>query len=120
MNRGVGEIQKKRAGLMLPNKFHGLFGIHGLEYILLVAHHGVDDFVIAHQRNRRLALGRRHIRLAIPFAAHVVGVWQTQVMIESTKNREKLRLIADVPFADCLRGISLLLKQIGDGVLLFA
>ncbi len=103
---------------MFADEFHGFVGIDLLDAVLLRPVHRFDHLVVAHQRHRWFALAGGCIRRAVPFAAHVVRIRKAQVMIEPAMDRQKLDLIAHVPFADALRRVALLAQQLGDRVLL--
>jgi hypothetical protein len=62
-----------------------------------------------------LAGGALH---ALRGGAHVIGIRQAEIGVETLLQREERALVADVPFADAARGITGGLEDIGDGVLL--
>src|SRR5690348_13883984 len=103
MNRRVRQIEEEWfvfAGAKEPDR---LFGVALGQSVLSFEGNRFDHRLIAQQRQwgpprlRRL-LGRR--AFVIPISAHVVGVWQAEIVVEAVSRRQELRLISQVPLAD--------------------
>src|ERR1035438_3853892 len=70
-----------------------------------VGANGLEGVVVLHERQRRVGC-------PIGFgagagAAHVIGVGEAEITVEAVACGQKLRLIADVPFADGDGGVAL-------------
>ena len=57
------------------------------------------------------------IREAFLAWTHVMRIWNAEVAVEALPRGQKLRLVADVPFADAHRGVVAFLQPLGDGEL---
>ena len=92
MHVHVREVQEERLGTVVADEPHALgrvaLGERGLVGLLL------QDRVVEHQRQRR------EVAVRTGLAAHVVGVGQTEEVIEAVVGRQEAGLVAAVPLAD--------------------
>jgi hypothetical protein len=66
-----------------------------------------EDFLINEQwKRRRFYAVPIFVRNTTHLASHIVTVWQAKEVIEAVVGREKVRLIAAMPFSDRLSCIT--------------
>lgn len=94
------------------DELHGLVGVDFLDAILVRLIEQALDFFIAHERHDAAAVHARGFE-------HVIGIRDAEVVIKALLRGQKRRLVADMPFADALRGIAQRPQAVGDGVLVW-
>ena len=102
------------------DEFDGVFGVPGRELVLVfVGDVGNDDFVAVEHAEVgitvALSISGREIHEIGVERPHVVGVGQAEVFVEAVVQREELRRIAEVPFAEDGGGVAALFDQFGEG-----
>jgi hypothetical protein len=108
----VGEVEKEWTILMRINEFDGMFGVPGGELVLIFMRDtGDNDFVVFEHAEVGI--------IAFPVFGingwpHIVGVGEAEVFIEAMAQRQKLRRIAQVPFAENGSGVAALFDELGE------
>jgi len=46
--------------------------------------------------------------------AHVVAIWDSEIVVEAVAGGEERRLVAEVPFSDAAGGVALLFQDFGN------
>ena len=113
MHGGVGQVEEKvflRLGVGL-DELHCFLGVLAGDTPLTFILEKLGHFFITHQRMNPLAIGRGS-------AAHVVGVGDAKVAIKTLARRQKLTLIAQMPFTHTHGGVAQFLEVIGDRMFL--
>ena len=106
------------------NELDGFLSIAGGERVLVGR--CFDDFLIAQQGQRRrggfaaASFLRRLFGRRVRSDSHVIGVGQTEVVVEAAPGGQEFRLVTEVPLADGHRGVALLFQQPGHGMFLGA
>ena len=120
---GVREVEEERLRRVLgawflvlrclgaADELHGLVGVDFLDAILVRLIEQALHLLIAHERHDAATVHARRFE-------HVIGIRDAEVVIKALLRRQKRRLVAEVPFADALRGIAQRPQAIRDGVLL--
>src|SRR6185369_1187691 len=104
------QIKEKWPVFVLLDELNRSLGVLGREFFLIgVGHVRIDRLLAFDQRQRRVTC-RSTPRMLGP---HVVGIWQSKILIEAVPRRQKLRMMPEVPLAGHAGGVALLLYDLG-------
>jgi len=101
----VRQVEKERAVFVSVYEFNGFFGVAFCESILDGG--GFDDFFILHEWQRGIS--------GFFSSAHVVAIWDSEVVVEAAAGWEERRLVTKVPFSDAAGGVALLFQDFCNG-----
>jgi len=96
VDHGVRQVEKEGVVLVFLYEFNRFFSVAFREGVL--AGGGFDDFFVLHERQRWIAGSFS--------GAHVVAIWDSEIVVEAVAGGEKRRLVAEVPFSDAAGGVA--------------
>lgn len=115
----VREIEEEGSTSILVDKVDCALGETRCEVALFFrGYFFVDDFLVLDQRKVRplfKPLSHREVSDVGMIGPHVVGVWDTEVFIESVVGREQFFRAPEMPLTVDGGGVSFLFEKIGDG-----
>ena len=121
MRHVVRQVQEERVILVLLDELHGVLGVPGRELVLVFVRDLRDAHLVAFEQDQvgvaALSPGvgggqPDQFRVKRP---HVVRVGQAEVFIEPVAQGQKLRGVAEMPFAEDGGGVAALLDQLRQG-----
>lgn len=93
------------------DELHSLVSVDFLDAILVCLIEEALHLIIAHERHDAATVHARRFE-------HVIGIRDAEVVIKALLRGQKRRLVAEMPFANALRGIAQRPQAIRNGVLL--
>jgi len=119
VDHAVGEVDEEGAIFVFFDELDGSFGVLGGELLLVFPGDlGVDDFVFVDEGEVRPAFDsffHGEVEDSGVVGPHVVGVGETEVVVEAVLHGEELFMVAEVPFAIAGGRVALLFADFGDG-----
>jgi len=104
VDHGVRQVEEERPVSVFVYEFDGFFGVAFCEGVLDSG--GFDDFFVSHE-------GQRWIAGFFSYA-HVVAIWDAEVVVEAPAGGEEGRLVAKVPFSDAAGGVAPSFQDFGN------